>query len=100
MIHSGQPVADSTTLFNMLLDAERQSVVDALDGLEEPTIEKSRARATVKEIIGCSDEEAMTILDQLESSGLIRIDIFPPGGQLDQRKPVPHAGFKWTRAYP
>ena len=88
----------STTLFNMVSDAQRQRLLDALDSLDEPTIGKSRARAMVKDIIGCSDEEALTILDQLESSGLIRMDIFPPGGQLDQRKPIPHGGFRWTRA--
>jgi hypothetical protein len=50
----------------------------------------------IRQHLGCSIDEARMVLHDLRERRLIDIGI-TPGGELDQRKPMPIAQFRWER---
>jgi hypothetical protein len=50
----------------------------------------------VRDVLQCSPEDAKTILGDLRARNLVDLEI-TPGGQLDARKPMPIAQWRWIR---
>ena len=50
----------------------------------------------VRDVLQCSTEDAKNILGDLRTRKLIDLEI-TPGGQLDARKPMPVAQWRWIR---
>jgi hypothetical protein len=50
----------------------------------------------IRQALGCSMDDAKAVLHDLRSRKLIEITI-TPGGELDARKPMPLAKFRWER---
>ena len=51
---------------------------------------------TVRDVLQCSIEDAKTVLGDVRARKLVDVDI-TSGGQLDARKPMPVAQFRWIR---
>ena len=51
---------------------------------------------TIRDVLQCSIEDAKTILGDLRARKLVDLEI-TPGGELDARKPMPVAQWRWTR---
>ena len=79
-------------------DQEKQvcEVLINLGWLEtEQALHGEGARA-IRELFQCPIEEAKTILGDLRARKLVGLEI-TPGGQLDPRKPMPVAQWRWIR---
>jgi hypothetical protein len=50
----------------------------------------------IRELFQCPLEEARTILGDVRARKLVGVEI-TPGGQLDPRKPMPLAEWRWIR---
>jgi hypothetical protein len=78
-------------------DQERQ-VSDALVAIGEMETEQSlRAEGinTIQRALHCSAEEAQGIISDLQDRRFVEPSI-TPGGQLDARRPMPVARWRWS----
>jgi hypothetical protein len=79
---------------------QEYDITAALIGLESAeeleTLRKEGAEL-VRRHLGCSHTEAIAVMKDLEARKRIEAKITPDGGQLDERRPMPVAGFKWSR---
>jgi hypothetical protein len=50
----------------------------------------------VRDVLQCSTEDAKAILGDLRARKLVDLEI-TPGGQLNARKPMPVAQWRWIR---
>jgi hypothetical protein len=78
---------------------EEQQVCDALINLGWLETEQALHGEGVSVIRGlrqCTSDEAKAILQDLRMRRLIDLEI-TPGGQLDARKPMPVAQWRWIR---
>ena len=85
-------------MLKLTTDQELQ-VCDALiklGWLETELALHSEGVRAVRDALQCSIEDAKTILGDLRARKLIELEI-TPGGQLDPRKPMPVAQWRWTR---
>jgi hypothetical protein len=79
-------------------DQEKQvcEVLIKLDWIETEHALHSEGVRAVRDVLQCSTEDAKAILRDLRDRKLIALEI-TPGGQLDARKPMPVAQFRWIR---
>jgi hypothetical protein len=82
-----------------LTPAQEMQVCEVLINLgwleTEQALHVEGARA-IRELFQCPTEEAKTILGDLRARKLVGLEI-TPGGQLDPRKPMPVAQWRWIR---
>ena len=50
----------------------------------------------IRDVLQCSTEDAKTVLGDLRARKLVDLEI-TPGGELDARKPMPVAQWRWIR---
>ena len=79
-------------------DREKQicEVLLKLDWMETEHALHSEGVRAVRDVLQCSTEDAKTILGDLRAPKLIELEI-TAGGQLDPRKPMPVAQWRWIR---
>ena len=78
---------------------QEEQVRDALFAIGEMETEQSLKAAgviTAKGVLNCTDEEVQEVLGNLQERGLIELSI-TPGGQLDARRPMPIARWRWSQ---
>jgi hypothetical protein len=82
----------------LTMDQEKQvcEVLIKLGWLETEHALHGEGVRAVRDVLQCSTEDAKTILGDLRARKLIELEI-TPGGQLDPRKPMPVAQWRWTR---
>jgi hypothetical protein len=82
----------------LTLDQEQQ-VSEALVAIGWMETEQSLSAGgivTIQRVLGCSANQAQNILDDFQDRNLIKMDI-TRGGELDARKPMPVAHWRWVR---
>ena len=82
-----------------LSDTQERDVIKGLMGIVASETEEAlrmHGRLVVEGLLGCSPDEANSVILDLEARSLIGIDI-TRGGELDQRKDMPRAKFFWVR---
>ena len=67
----------------------------ALDPAETLKTLKGESIGIITDVLGCSTDEAVTVLKDLEDSKLIEAGI-TPGRELDVRKPMLAARWSWV----
>ena len=82
----------------LTMDQEKQAceVLIKLGWLETEHALHGEGVRAVRDVLQCSTEDAKTILGDLRARRLIELEI-TPGGQLDPRKPMPVAQWRWIR---
>jgi hypothetical protein len=82
----------------LTMDQEKQAceVLIKLGWLETEHALHGEGVRAVRDVLQCSIEDAKTILGDLRARKLIELEI-TPGGQLDPRKPMPIAQWRWIR---
>jgi hypothetical protein len=80
----------------MTPDQERE-LCDRLVAMPPPTNLSHDGIALVQAEIGCSEADAKAIIEGWRERGLIASEIFPHGGQIDQRVAMPEGRFRWIR---
>ena len=80
------------------MDQEEQvcEVLIQLGWLETEHALHGEGVRAVRDVFQCSTEDAKTILGDLRARKLIELEI-TPGGQLDPRKAMPVAQWRWIR---
>jgi hypothetical protein len=78
---------------------QEDQICDALTKLgwleTEQALHSEGVRA-VRDVLQCSTEDAKTVLGDVRARKLVDLEI-TPGGQLDARKPMPLAQWRWIR---
>ena len=79
-------------------DQEKQvcELLIKLGWLESEHALHSEGVWAVREVLQCSAEDAKAVLGDLRTRKLIDLEI-TPDGQLDARKPMPAAKWRWIR---
>jgi hypothetical protein len=79
-------------------DQEKQvcEVLIKLGWLETEHALHSEGVRAIRHVLQCSTEDAKNILGDLRARKLLDLEI-TPGGQLDARKPMPVAQWRWIR---
>jgi hypothetical protein len=79
-------------------DQEKQvcEVLIKLGWVETEHALHSEGVRAVRGVLQCSIEDAKEILGDLRARKLVGLDI-TPGGQLDARRPMPVAQWRWIR---
>ena len=79
-------------------DEEKQvcEILIKLGWLETEHALHSEGVRAVRDMLQCSTEDAQAILGDLRARKLVHLEI-TPGGQLDARKPMPMAQWRWIR---
>ena len=67
-----------------------------LGSLETEHALHSEGVRAVRDVLRCSTEDAKVILGDLRGRKLVDLEI-TPAGQLDARKPMPVAQWRWIR---
>jgi hypothetical protein len=82
----------------LTLDQEEQvcEALIRLGWLETEHALHSEGVRAVRDVLQCSTENAKTILGDLRTRKLVDLEV-TPDRQLDVRKPVPLAQFRWIR---
>ena len=80
-------------------DEEKQvcETLIKLGWLETEHALHSEGVRAVRDALQCSTEDAKTILGDLRGRKLVDLEI-TPAGQLDARKPMPVAQWRWIRS--
>ena len=79
-------------------DEEKQvcEILIKLGWLETEHALHSEGVRAVRDVLQCSTEDAKAILGDLRGRKLVDLEI-TPAGQLDARKPMPVAQWRWIR---
>jgi len=83
---------------NLTPDQEQQvcAVLIKLGWVETEHALHAEGVRGIRDVLQCSTEDAKTILKDLRTRRLVDLEI-TPGGQLDARKPMPVAQWRWIR---
>jgi hypothetical protein len=83
----------------MLNSAKERTICDGLVAIspsESDTSLREESIVLIMSIIGCSDDQAMEVLDDLCGREVIAVELFPPGGELNGGQ-IPISRYRWTR---
>ena len=82
----------------LTLDEEKElcEILSKLGWLETEHALHAEGVRAIRGVLQCSTEDAKAILGDLRTRKLIDLEI-TPGGQLDARKPMPVAQWRWIQ---